>query len=137
MREVQAEIVIAATPESTLEAFVSVPAMCQWWGAARGIVEKSPGGVWALVWAVSEAGSRYAMTGMVKAFRPGQLLYLEKVLYFSPERPILGPMEITVRVERGEGGTRLLARQTGYGDGPDWDWYYEAVLEAWPRCSSR
>jgi hypothetical protein len=39
-------------------------------------------------------------------------------------------LEISVRTQ---GSVTLLeVTQDGYGDGTDWDWYYEAVKGAWP-----
>jgi uncharacterized protein YndB with AHSA1/START domain len=133
MREVRAEIEVAAAPQAVLSAFTEVDAMREWWGVDRGLVEHRVGGVWALTWEVTEKGFRYAQTGVIQALRPGELLHIGSLLYLSPERPILGPMELTVAVVPQEPFSRLTVFQTGYQEGADWDWYYNAVTEAWPR----
>jgi uncharacterized protein YndB with AHSA1/START domain len=133
MREVRAEIEVAAAPQAVLSAFTEVDAMREWWGVDRGLVERRVGGVWALTWEVTERGFRYAQTGVIQALRPGELLHIGHLLYLNPERPVLGPMELTVVVVPQERFSRLTVCQTGYKEGADWDWYYSAVTEAWPR----
>jgi hypothetical protein len=55
---------------------------------------------------------------------------IETLVYFN-QRPILGPMELLVLTTREELGTTLTIVPTGYKNGPDWDWYYNVVKEAW------
>jgi hypothetical protein len=40
-------------------------------------------------------------------------------------------MSLTVRAEQNKGETEVYLCQDGYGEGGDWDWYYEAVKYAW------
>lgn len=50
-----------------------------------------------------------------------------------PERPFLGSMGLTVRAVKNDGLTNVYLCQDGYQEGDDWDWYYQAVKEAWPN----
>ncbi|HNT20823.1 MAG TPA: hypothetical protein PKL70_10385 [Saprospiraceae bacterium] len=42
-------------------------------------------------------------------------------------------MSLTMRAKDLGGTTELYLCQDGYRDGEDWDWYYQAVREAWPK----
>ena len=106
--------------------------MSAWWGVARGLVDPRPGGVWALGWELSPAGYRYVTTGRIVNFEPGARLLIADIVYFNPERPVLGPMQLSVTAAIAPGGCELTVRQDGYRDGPDWDWLYKAVVDAWP-----
>ena len=132
MREVSAQIVVAASCERALRAFLEVDAMRQWWGVERGLVETHEGGVWALAWERSDHGFRYVSTGTIAAYRPGEYLRIENMVYLNPDHVVLGPMQLHVSVSDDEGGTLLAVRQSGYQEGEEWDWYYQAVVQAWP-----
>lgn len=134
MRSVEASITVAATPDEVLSQFLNLESMRGWWGVERGLVEARAGGVWAVAWGISSAGFHYASTGIIKEYRPGQRLSFDQMLYFNPERPILGPMQISIVVEEHQKGCEIEVRQTGYGEGDDWDWYYQAVVEGWPMA---
>lgn len=130
-RKVSRSVQVEASPERVLQAFLALDQMKQWWGASRGLVEERKGGVWAMAWGESPQGYRYIMSGVLKSFQPGKRIRIEPLVYFDPERPVLGPMRLSISVREKQGRTRLSVRQDGYGEGPDWDSYYEAVLKGW------
>jgi len=134
MREVRAEIRINAPADRCLQGFINVETMRQWWGVDRGLVEPKPGGMWALAWERSEHGFRYVSTGRIKAYSSGKYLDIENLVYFNPDHVVFGPLRLTILVKTKNGGTHLSLVQDGYGEGPEWDWYYDAVLHAWPRA---
>lgn len=136
-RKVSKTIQIAASAERVWRCLVQVEAMQQWWGVDRGLVEERRGGPWALAWEASPQGFRYLMAGVIKSIQPGKRLRIEPLIYFNPERPILGPMRLTVNVREQNGKTRVAVRQDGYGEGPDWDWYYQAVVQGWKDTLAR
>ena len=74
----------------------------------------------------------FVTTGIVKEYIPGCQLKIVNIVYFNPQRPVLGPMELMVLTTPEEVGTTLTVVQSGYQNGPDWDEYYNAVKEAWP-----
>lgn len=134
MRTVQTRIHVVTTPEAAARAFLNLDAMRQWWHVDRGLVEPREGGVWALAWERSEHGFKYVITGRIASLGPGRVVITE-MLYFNPDRPILGPMSLTVTAVPATGGCELTIQQDGYGDGPDWDWYYKVVSWAWPEVA--
>ncbi len=133
MRKVEATIHVRATPEAAVRAFVELDAMKAWWHVERGLVEPPrAGGVWALAWERSEHGFKYVITGRIASLDPRRLV-ISEMLYFNPERPIFGPMTLTVEATPSTDGCDLTVCQDGYGDGEDWDWYYKVVSWAWPE----
>ncbi|MFQ5778243.1 MAG: SRPBCC domain-containing protein [Terriglobia bacterium] len=131
-RRVARSILVNADPERALRAFLDPEQMKRWWGAARGLVEERKGGVWALAWGGEEGkGYRTAVSGVLKSFHPGKRILLEPLVYFNPERSVLGPMRLSISVRNQGGRTRVTVRQDGFREGPDWDWYYEAVNHGW------
>lgn len=130
-RKVSRSVQIQASAERVWRAFVDPEQMKQWWGAARGLVEERKGGVWALAWGDAEQGYKNVVCGVLKSFQPQKRLRIEPLVYFNPERPVLGPMRLSISVKEKEGRTRVSVRQDHYAEGPDWDWYYEAVVKGW------
>ena len=47
-RSVDTEIVIAASPEDVLQAFLSDDDLKAWWNVSRSLVESKQGGVWSI-----------------------------------------------------------------------------------------
>lgn len=134
MRSVKSSIEISTPPDRVLRAFVDVDMAKEWWGVDRGLIEPKPGGVWALAWERSDAGYKYSGTGIISSYIPGKELVIEKMVYFNPDRPLLGPMRVRHTVSTMGDVTTLTVIQDGYGEGPDWDWYYEAVVQGWPAA---
>lgn len=130
-RKVSKSVHVQASPEQALRAFLDVEQMKQWWGVTRGLVEPRKGGIYALAWGETPQGYKYVVSGVLKSFLPGKRIWLEPLVYFNSERAVLGPMRLSISVRERDGGTRVSVRQDGYGTGPDWDWYYEAVVKSW------
>ena len=133
MRNVQAATTIAANPGIILQAFLEQSHLQGWWGVARSLVDVKPGGLWLLAWEISDTGIRYISTGIIEQFIPHEYLKISRMAYLNPEREILGPMGLEVKVARtDETNTKIEVVQSGYQYGGDWDWYYDAVVNAWP-----
>lgn len=94
-------------------------------------MEARTGGAYTLAWHVTADGFGYVTSGVIEEISAGALR-VGSVVYLNPERPILGPMSITVTAEATRLGCRLTVLQDGYREGPDWDWYYDSVQHAWP-----
>lgn len=134
-RTVEAEIDLHVTARRALAAFLDPTDLRGWWGVERALVEPQVDGLYALAWGITADGFRYASTGIVDEYAPHRILRITRYTYFNPERPILGPMRLTMSIEpRGEEECRLHVAQDGYRQGADWDWYYEAVKGAWPMA---
>jgi len=54
-------------------------------------------------------------------------------VYFNPEKNILGPTFLHIRLTEEDGQTRVELVQGNYSHGGDWDWFYSSVLDAWPK----
>jgi uncharacterized protein YndB with AHSA1/START domain len=132
MRKVELTISIDVSPEKAIMAFLDSPMLNKWWQVERSLIEKRIGGVYTLAWQVTKNGFGYVSTGIIKNYEPLSILEIEKFVYMSPERTLLGPMSLTIKATESEGKTELYLCQDGYQSGDDWDWYYDAVSQAWP-----
>ncbi len=135
MKKVETVIHIKCDPEDVIQAFTDGIHLNGWWGVERALVEKRPGGVFALAWEISDKGIKYISTGVIRDYLPAYLIHIEKMMYFTPDRQFLGPMELIVHASPEEEGALVTITQHGYQDGEDWDWYYEAVQNAWPQAA--
>jgi len=131
---VTSSVWLPLSPPAALQQFLTVEAMQRWWKVARGLVEPRIGGVWALGWDLSTQGYHYVTTGIIAAYRPENELRIDQLVYFSPDRAILGPMRLKLEVVPEQEGSRLTVVQDGYLTGSDWDWYYDAVSQGWPMA---
>ena len=133
-RKVEAQANIDAAPQLVLDAFTEQSHLNGWWAVERSLVEKLPGGSYALAWGISDKGFQYVSAGVVQEYEPARLLKVGHFSYFNPERDILGGMGLTVELSARGQGTHLQLCQDGYRSGGDWDWYFEAVTTAWPQA---
>lgn len=134
MKKVEANISIAVPPEKALGAFTEFDLLKGWWGVERCLVEKRPGGAYALSWGISDKGFQYVSCGVVKSYQAADHLEISDMCYFNPELDILGGMSLLVKVVPHQDGTLLSVCQDGYQTGGDWDWYYDAVKTVWPQA---
>ena len=88
--------------------------------------------MYCLGWGITEDGFKYVTSGVIKQYEAGSLLDIENYAYFHPNLPILAPMNLTIKVETLAESTNLTVIQSGYQDSEDWNWYYDAVKQAWP-----
>ena len=135
MKRVETIIQIQCGTEKVIKAFTDGENLNEWWGVERALVDKRPGGIYALAWEISEDGIKYISSGIIRDYLPDYLIHIEKMMYFNPARQILGPMELIVHASPKDGGSEVTITHMGYQSGEDWDWYYEAVKEAWPKAA--
>lgn len=133
-KKVSASIRLAVTPDLAIKAFVNSELLKAWWGVEQSLIVLEPGGIFTLAWNVSINGFKYVTTGIIQSYSPGSILRLENMQYLNPDIPILGPMELSIEAESLIEGCELNVMQSGYQSGKDWDWYYDAVVEAWPMA---
>ena len=133
MRNVESSIQINAKPEEVINAFLDEHHLKAWWGVQRSLVEKKLYGCWTTAWEISDAGIKYISSGVITSYQPSSHLEISNLVYLNPQKQILGPMKLELFVEDAKpNGTNLKLIQSGYQYGGDWDWYYEAVVNAWP-----
>jgi uncharacterized protein YndB with AHSA1/START domain len=134
MRKVEAFIEINCPAQKIFDAFTEPEQLKGWWQVERCLVEKKQGGIYALAWDLSDKGFRYISTGFITVYRPGKELLVDHFVYFNPEKKILGPTWLSLKMEEENDITLLQLIQGGYQDGDDWNWFYSAVKEAWPKA---
>lgn len=132
MRKVEVNLLINATPEKIIDAFVNAERLKEWWHVEQSLIEPKIGGLYTLVWQISDQGFGYVSSGQIVSYDPLSELVIDNFVYLNPTKDLLGPMSLTVRVKPIESGTELYLCQDGYQSEGDWDWYYEAVKQAWP-----
>ncbi|MGQ0738349.1 MAG: SRPBCC family protein [Bacteroidota bacterium] len=135
MRTVDCRIEINSAPETIIQAFTGAEMLKGWWGVEKSLIELKQAGIYTTAWFVSENGLKYISTGVIKEFIDGKKLHVDDYMYLSPERPFLGPLNLIVEASAAPKGSLLRLQQGPYpvGRGEDWDWYYEAVNDAWPK----
>ena len=133
MRNVQATIVIDASPGKVLSAFTTPVHLHRWWGVERSLIELKKGGLYSLAWEITSSGMRFVTSGIITEYLPACQLKVSNLVYFNAGRSILGPLELLVLTTPEDSCTSLTVIQSGYQTGTDWDWYYNAVRTAWPE----
>jgi hypothetical protein len=134
VRKVEASIEIHQPASKVFDAFTEPVLLKGWWGVERCLVEKKQGGLYSLAWDISSNGFHYVSTGVITVFIPGKELLVDHFVYFNPERSILGPTYLGIRLSEKNGITSVLLTQGNYQNGKDWDWFYDAVKDAWPKA---
>ncbi len=137
MRTVERSIEIATTPSQVIKAFTEPELLKAWWGVERSLVEKRPGGLYSLIWNISGQGMGYVTTGIVRQYEPNGLFEVGDLVYFNPEREIMGSLTLRVIAKVKDGKTLLNLSQGGYLDHADWDWFHAAATEEWPKAIQR
>ena len=132
MRKVEVTIPIQTKPETVISAFTEPEMLREWWGVERSLIENKVGGVYTIAWSISSNGFGYVSTGVISEYDPQHTLVISNFVYLNPEKPFLGPMSLTIKSKATASGAELYLCQDGYRDGGEWDWYYDAVKNAWP-----
>ena len=133
MRRVEASVMIHQPASKVFDAFVEPSLLKKWWGVESCLIEKQQGGLYSLAWETSSNGFHYVSTGIITVFIPGRELLIDHFVYFNPEKQILGPTYLSVKLQEENALTTLQLVQGGYQSGGDWDWFYESVKDAWPK----
>lgn len=133
MKKVTVSINIQADAPEIIAAFTDHHKLKEWWGVDRSVIEKKNGGVYTLSWNITDKGLGYVSTGKIKTYDPNEILVIDNLVYLTPDLPFLGPMTLEIKVKARDHISSLHLCQSGYQYGPDWDWYFKAVQEAWPK----
>lgn len=136
MRKVESDIKIHQPSSGVFDAFIEPALLKSWWGVDRCLVEKKQGGLYSLAWGIGNDGFHYISTGIITVYLPGKELLIDNLVYFNPEKQILGPTFLSIKLYEENNLTTLHLTQGGYQSGGDWDWFYESVNEAWPKVLS-
>lgn len=134
MRSVQSEIYVSTSPLLTLEAFTDIKHLSNWWQVNKTCIDLKEGGLYTLAWQEDDYSLTFVSTGVISKYVPGESLSIANMVYINPEISILGPMQLDINVRQEADDTIIRVSQSGYGEGVDWDWYYEAVQQGWPMA---
>lgn len=132
MKKVEVTIDINSEQKTIISAFTDTDKLRDWWNVEQTLINKKVGGLYTLTWNISDKGFGYVSTGTIKEYHPDKILVVENLVYLSPNKPFLGPMTLTIKTKEKDDIAELYLCQDGYQSGADWDWYYEAVKQAWP-----
>ncbi|WP_422103875.1 SRPBCC family protein [Winogradskyella sp.] len=133
-RKVEVNIIIKTNPVKIIQAFTEFGMLKDWWDVDRSYIDKRLGGTYTLIWGISDEGLKYVSTGIIDEYNPEQILKIKNLSYISTERPVLGGMTLEIRVEEQPNeNAKVYLCQDGYQNGKHWDWYYDAVSQAWPQ----
>lgn len=135
MRKVEVTIEISTSPAKVIAAFTDPGMLRDWWSVERTLIDKKPGGVYTLAWNITDKGFGFVSTGVIREYQPNSKLIIDNFTYLNPEKSILGPMTLTIKAQPKGDKTEFYLCQDGYQDGSDWDWYYNAVSQAWPTVA--
>ena len=135
MKKVEVILEINVASNKIIQAFLQPEMLSEWWGVERSLIERRNGGIYTLAWQVSEKGFGYVTSGTIKNYEPDRLLEIENMIYLNPEKPIFGPMKLSVKAIKKDDRMLAYICQDGYQKGEDWDWYYNAVSDAWPKTA--
>lgn len=108
-----------------------------WWDVERTLIDKRVGGLYTLAWKISDSGFGFISSGIIKNYEPESILEIDNFIYLNPDISILGPMKLSLCAKQKGIGTEFYLCQDGYQEGGDWDWYYEAVYQAWPIVAEK
>lgn len=130
-RSVDTEVLISASPEEVLQAFVDDDDLRSWWKVSRTLVESEAGGVWSISWDDwGEEKTQHSWSGVIEVLSPNRLV-IGRLVMNEPNMPLLGPMRLEILVEPAAGGTLLSLSHSGYRYGDHWDNMYEMVVQGW------
>src|SRR4051794_4097204 len=130
-------ILIRASPDRVLAAFVEPEALAAWWLAVRSVTTPRPLGVYAVEWnATPEADALLGRLGgvfygLVMEFKPGRELFVADAWWLPPDGEPIGPMSLQVNCAREESGCRLRVRQSGFEETPRFRRYYSVIERGW------
>jgi len=131
IRSVDTEVVVSASPEKVLQAFLNDDDLRAWWKVSRSLVEPEAGGVWSITW--DDWGpekTQHAWSGVIAEITPNRLV-IGRLVMNEPGMPLLGPMKLEITLQQAEGGTLLSLSHRGYHYGEHWDTMYDLVVQSW------
>jgi uncharacterized protein YndB with AHSA1/START domain len=130
---------IAAPPARVMAAFFEDADLKQWWQVARSLTVPRPLGMYAIEWASTEFSDAVlgrlggAFHGTIIDYRPNAAFFLAEAFWQPPDGDPIGPMALEVQARPHGNGrqTMLTVRQSGEGEGPRWERYFQIMDRGW------
>lgn len=135
MKKVEVDIHISVNPEQVISSFLDQNMLKVWWEVKRSFISPQPNGPYILSWSITTGGFGFVTTAIIDKI-DAMSFQLSNMMYLNPEISILGPMSLEVVATPTPNGSQVYICQSGYQEGGDWDWYYEAVTNAWPIAAN-
>lgn len=137
--DVRRSLLIQAPPARVLAAFFDSKDLAGWWQVSRAVTVARPMGMYAIEWESTtfkdEVLGRLGGTfhGTIIDYRPNGAFFVAEAYWQSPDGDPIGPMALEVHCRpHGNGrSTMLTVRQSGEGEGPRWQRYFEIMGTGW------
>lgn len=130
---------IQAPPARVLAAFFSDTDLQRWWQVGRAVAVPRPLGMYAVEWAATDFRDdvlgRLGGTfhGTIIDYRPNAAFFIAEAFWQPPDGDPIGPMALEVHCRPHGNGrqTMVTVRQSGEGDGPRWQRYFDIMGRGW------
>ena len=137
--DVKRSLVIQAPPARVLAAFFDSTDLAGWWQVVRAVTVPRPMGMYAIEWestpfsddVLGRLGGTFH--GTIIDYRPNGAFFVAEAYWQPPDGDPFGPMALEVHCRpHGNGrSTMLTVRQSGEGEGPRWQRYFEIMGHGW------
>ena len=131
---------IAAPPARVISAFFDDDDLKNWWQVTRALAVPRPLGMYAIEWPSTEFKDEIlgrlggTFHGTIVDYRANGAFFLADAFWQPPDGDPIGPMALEVQARpHGHGGrqTMLTVRQSGEGEGPRWERYFQIMSRGW------
>lgn len=130
---------VSAPPARVMQAFFSDADLKAWWQVTRAFAVPRPLGMYAIEWESTDFKDDVlgrlggAFHGTVIDIRPGSAFFLADVYWQPPDGEPIGPMALDVQCRPHGNGrqTMVTVKQSGEGEGPRWQRYFEIMAQGW------
>ncbi len=130
---------IQAPPARVMQAFFNDADLKEWWQVSRAFTVPRPLGMYAIEWESTDFKDEIlgrlggAFHGTVIDIRANTSFFLADVYWQPPDGDPIGPMAVEVHCRPHGNGrlTLLTVKQSGEGEGPRWERYFQIMNRGW------
>lgn len=130
---------IAAPPARVMTAFFDHADLKQWWAVSRAFTVARTLGMYAIEWESTDFKDEIlgrlggAFHGTIIDYRANAAFFLAEAFWQPPDGDPIGPMALEVQARPHGNGrqTMLTVRQSGEGEGPRWERYFQIMDRGW------
>lgn len=144
VRDITRTQLIQAPPARVMQAFFTDTDLKGWWQVTRAFTVARTLGMYAIEWESTDfkdeilgrlGGSFY---GMIMDYRPNAAFFLAEAYWQPPDGEPIGPMALEVQCRPHGNGrqTMITVRQSGEGEGPRWERYFQIMNRGWEGALS-
>lgn len=137
--DVTRTLLIQAPPARVMAAFFDDGDLKDWWQVTRSLTVPRPLGMYAIEWQSTEFKDDVlgrlggAFHGTIIDYRANAAFFLAEAFWQPPDGDPIGPMALEVQARPHGNGrqTMLTVRQSGEGEGPRWERYFQIMDRGW------